>query len=262
MIDTHCHLERREYGADLDQVIKRSKQRLQAVITSCANPKDLTFTLNLVRQHPNFIFATAGLHPVYVNRINENVLKEYFAEIKKSKDLLVGVGEIGLDYNWVKDSVLQKKQRDFFLHQITLAKELDLPVVIHSRDSTIDAIEILEDTSLEKIQMHMFTERSVLDRIISNGWSISVNTSLLRSKNLRKIVRDCPLDYLLLETDSPWLGIGEDGNIKALDEVRNEPTAIMLVARKIAEIKKISLKEVDEETSKNAQSFFGLESLM
>jgi TatD DNase family protein len=258
MIDTHCHLERHEYDIDLDQVIRRSKQRLQAVITSCANPKDLTFTLHLVKKHSNFIFATAGIHPVYVKNLKEREIEEYLSQIRFVKDLIVGVGEVGLDYNWVKDSTLQKKQRDLFKRQIILAKELCLPLVVHSRDSTIDAVEILEDNCLKHVQMHMFTERSILNRVVNNGWYISVNTSLLRNKNIRKIVRDYPLSYLLLETDAPWLGIGKDGNIKSIDEARNEPTAVMLVAEKIAEIKKISLKEVDEQTTKNARTFFRL----
>jgi TatD DNase family protein len=81
---------------------------------------------------------------------------------------------------------------------------------------------------------------------------------LLRSKNVRKIVRDCPLEQLMLETDSPWLGIGKDGNIKSKDEVRNEPTAVSLVAEKIAMIKKLDIKAVDTQTTQNAIDFFNL----
>ena len=82
-----------------------------------------------------------------------------------------------------------------------------------------EVIDILEEHNAKSVQMHMFTTRSLLKRVIDNGWLISVNTLLLRSKNVRKIVRDCPIKQLMLETDSPWLGIGNDGNIKPKNEV-------------------------------------------
>jgi TatD DNase family protein len=143
-----------------------------------------------------------------------------------------------------------------FQQFIQVAQELQLPLVIHSRDSTEDVVEILEAHKLTDVQMHMFTKRPLLQRVISNGWLISVNTLLLRSKTVKKIVRDCPLEQLLLETDAPWLGIGADGNIKSKYEVRNEPLAVQRVAEKIAEIKRMEPLEVVVQTGKNACTFF------
>jgi TatD DNase family protein len=104
----------------------------------------------------------------------------------------------------------------------------------------------------------MFTKRSMLKRVIDNGWFVSVNTVLLRTKNVKKIVRDCPLEQLMLETDSPWLGIDKDGKLKPKFIVRNEPIAVRLVADKVAQIKKINFENVDRQTTENAINFFNL----
>ena len=256
MIDTHCHLEQTDYDKDRDDVIERCKKQLQAVITSCANPRNFDLTMKIVRKHKGFVFSTASIHPKYVKEFGKKEIQEYIERIKSNKDSIVAIGETGLDYNWVKEAKWQERQKQLFKQLIMLAKNLRLPLVIHSRDSTKDAIEILEKHAGKRIQMHMFMTYSLLKRVIDNGWLLSVNTLLLRSKNIRKIVRDCPLEQLMLETDAPWLGIGKDGKIKPKNKIRNEPIAVMLVAKKIAEIKKIDIENVDKYTSENAINFF------
>lgn len=258
MIDTHCHLEQSDYNKDRDTVIRRCKQKLQAVITSCANPANFGLTLQLVRNYQGFLFATASIHPSYVKKFSEEEITDYIEQIKSNRDHLVAIGETGLDYHWVKDDEWQKKQKHLFVRLIEVAKQLHLPLVIHSRDSSEDAIEILEQHAGKRVHMHMFTNRALLNQVIDNGWLISVNTFLLRSKNMKKIVRDCPIDQLMLETDSPWLGVDRDGRIKPKDEVRNEPTSVRLVAEKIADIKKMDIEQVDQQTTSNAIKFFRL----
>ena len=255
LIDTHCHLAQDDYDRDRSQVLARCQQAMRAVITCCANPKDFALTTQLVKQYPDFIFVSASIHPQYIT-LSDQDIAEYFQEIRANRTNLVAIGETGLDYNWVTDQPGQIRQKHIFQQFIGLAQELQLPLVIHSRDSTEDVIEILEAYNLKHVQMHMFTRRPLLQRVIQNGWMISVNTLLLRSKTVRKIVRDCPLDQLFLETDAPWLGIGADGSIKSKYEVRNEPLAVQLVADKIAEIKHIETIEVAVQTGKNACTFF------
>ena len=127
-------------------------------------------------------------------------------------------------------------------------------------DSAVIKFEVLEQHSANRVQLHMFTHRSSLKRVLDNGWFISVNTLLLRSKNVKKIVRDCPLERIFLETDAPWLGINEANKVKPKSEIRNEPVSVQIVAEKIAEIKKIDVKEVDVQTTENAIKFFDLDS--
>jgi len=258
MIDTHCHLEQSDYDMDRDDVIKRCKKHLQAIITSCANPKHFDLTLRLLKKHDRFVYSTVSVHPKYVKDLKDNEIREYFNLIKSNRDSFVAIGETGLDYYWIKEAEWREKQKSIFKLLITLAEQIRLPLVIHSRDSTEEVIEILEQESAKHVQMHMFTDRSFLNNVIENGWLISVNTLLLRSKNVRKIVRDCPLENLMLETDAPWLGIGDDGEIKQKEKVRNDPTSVRLIAEKISEVKKVGIEEVDCRTTKNAVEFFKL----
>jgi TatD DNase family protein len=258
MIDTHSHLEQPDFNDDRNLVIQRCKKQLQAVITSCADPRYLNLTLKLTRQYLGFVFATASIHPSYVQKYSSEDIEIYIERIKASKESIIAIGETGLDYNWIKDCEWQERQRDLFRRLIKLSKELQLPLVIHSRDAIEDVLEILEQREAKKVQMHMFTSHNFLKRVLENNWTISINTLLLRSKSQRKIVRDCPLENLMLETDSPWLGLGEDGNIKAKDVVRNEPVAIKLVAKKICDIKGVDLEKVTEQTSSNAIQLFNL----
>lgn len=256
MIDTHCHLEQPDYNKDRDRVIKKCKRHLQAVITCCANPENFDVTMQLVRENCGFIFACASLHPRYVKEVKGRRLEEYLEAIRLQKMSLVAIGETGLDYNWITYPEGQEKQKQLFVRLIALAEQLQLPLVVHSRKATEDVINILEEQKAKAVQMHMFTTRSLLNRVLENGWLISVNTLLLRSKTVKKVVRDCPLEQIMLETDSPWLGIDKDGTIKPKNVVRNDPTAILLVAEKIAEIKKLDLEEVDNQTTHNATEFF------
>jgi len=258
MIDTHCHLGQPDYHTDRDMIIKKCKRHLQAIVTCCATPNNFDLTMQLVKENHDFIFACASLHPRYVKEVKERSLEEYLEAIRLQKKSLVAIGETGLDYNWITDPEGQKKQKQLFLRLIALAEQLQLPLVVHSRKATEDVINILEEQKTKAVQMHMFSTRSLLNRVIDNGWLISVNTLLLRSKTVKKIVRDCPLEQIMLETDSPWLGIGEDGNIKPKNVVRNDPTTIHLVAKKIAEIKKLDLEKVDNQTTQNATEFFNI----
>ena len=258
MIDTHCHLEQSDYDHDRSTVVARSRRGLHAIVVSCVHPRNFISTVQLVTKYRGFVFATASIHPSYVRDIEERGVNDYLKQIASMRHNLVGIGETGLDYNWVKDSQWRERQKHLFVQFIKLGNELQLPLVIHSRDATEKVLCVLKQYAETPIHMHMFTRRSALPQVIDQGWFISVNTLLLQSKTVRKIVRDCPMDRLMLETDAPWLGVGEDGKIKPKDEVRNEPTAVRAVAQKIAEIKKLTIDEVDAQTTKNAVDFYHL----
>ncbi len=248
MIDVHSHLEQRDYLLDRDDVIKKCRKELRAVITSCAHPKDFDLTLQLVENHKGFVFATVGIHPEYIKEVTEKEKDEFIDMIRDNKSKIVGIGETGLDFFWIKESEWQQKQKEWFVDFINLAKDLKLPLVIHARDAFEEAIKILEQEDAKKVLMHMFGANQLVKRVVDNGFFVSVNTILLKSKKHKKIVRDMPLDRLMLETDAPWLGRGK----------RNYPTSVKLVAERIAEIKKTSFEEVDDTTTRTAIEFFNL----
>lgn len=248
MIDSHCHLEQKDYNSDRDEVIEKCKKELKAVITSCAHPKDFNLTMQIIKKHKNFVFATIGIHPEYIKEISEKQKDDFLDLIKENKEKNIGIGEIGLDFFWIKEKYWQEKQRELFIEMINFAKDLKKPIIVHSRDAFEESIKILEQEDVKDVLMHMFGANNLIKIVIENNWFISVNTILLRSKKYKKVIRDSPLENILLETDAPWLGFGK----------RNDPLSIKQVAEKIAEIKKISFEKVWKQCGKNAVKFFGL----
>lgn len=256
MIDVHCHLEQPDYEKDRDEVIEKCKKELKAVITSCTHPNDLSLTLQLVERYKGFVFCTVGIHPEYVKEISEREKDEFLERVKANKDKIVGIGEVGLDFFWIREEEWRARQKELFLELINFAKELKKPLVIHARKASDECVNILEKADAKKVLMHMFGANHLVKRIVENGWYVSMNAIVLRSKKHKKVVRDMPLEKIMLETDSPWLAPK-----KLLEgvEARNDPTSIRIVAEKIAEIKKLSFQEVWEKCGANAIRFFNLQ---
>jgi len=252
MIDVHCHLEQKDYSQDRDEVIKKCRQQLKAVVTCCAHPKDFSLTMELVKKYKGFIFATAGIHPQYVREIDEKQKEEFFDLIRKNREKIVAVGEVGLDFNWEKEDQWRERQKQMFVGFINLAKELKLPVVVHSWDACSEVVKILGQQDAKRVLLHMFEDHNAAKQVVENGWFVSVNAIVLQSKKYKKVVRDMPLQQLMLETDAPWLAPEGFGS------KRNDSTAVRYVAEKIAEIKKTSFDEVDKITTENTVRFFNL----
>ncbi|MFH8086829.1 MAG: TatD family hydrolase, partial [Candidatus Aenigmatarchaeota archaeon] len=222
---------------------------LKAIITCCAHPKDFDLTLSLVEKYKGFVFACMGIHPGYIKEISEEEKESFIEKIKLNKDRIVGIGETGLDFFWIKEENFQEKQRGLFVELINLAKELSLPLIIHAREAYEEAVKILEKENAKKVLLHMFGANHLVKRIVENGWFVSVNTIILKSKKHKKVVRDVPLERIMLETDSPWLSpFGK----------RNTPLSVKVVAEKIAEIKKVTLEEVKKVTTDSTIKFFNL----
>jgi len=248
MIDVHCHLEQKDYEKDRDEIIEKCKKELKAVITCCCHPDDFDLTMEMVEKYKNFVFATVSIHPEYIKEVKEEVVENFFKKIEENKEKIVGIGETGLDFI-TKEPEWREKQKELFVKFIDLAKNLNLPLVIHARKAFKEAIEVLEKSGAKNVLMHFFTQKDLLPKIIENGWSISVNTTLLSSKNIKKIVRDLKIEKIMTETDSPWLG--PNGQ-------RNDPRSIKLVVEEISRIKKMKIEEVDKITTQNAIEFFKL----
>jgi len=248
MIDVHCHLEQKDYDKDRDEIIEKCKKELKAVITCCCHPDDFDLTMEMVEKYKNFLFATVSIHPEYIKEVNEEIVENFFKKIEENKEKIVGIGETGLDFI-IEEPEWREKQKELFVKFIDLAKNLNLPLVIHARKAFKEAIEVLERSGAKNVLMHFFTQKDLLPKIIENGWSISVNTTLLSSKNIKKIVRDLKIEKIMTETDSPWLG--PNGQ-------RNDPRSIKLVVEEISRIKKMKIEEVDKITTQNAIEFFKL----
>jgi len=249
MIDSHAHLEQEDYSEDLDSVIKRCKEAgLIAIVTSSANPKDFEKTMKIAEDNPGFVFPAIGIHPEYIKELSIKEIDDQIVKIKENADKIYAIGEVGLDYHWIAEEEYRKQQQQLFRRMIQLAKELKKPLVIHSRKAMEDTIQILEEEKAEKVMMHMFGSRSHLQQVIDNGWSISIGPLIKKSKGIRKIARDMPMDKLMLETDSPWFG----------EDKRGEPTNIKIAAEYIARFKKVDFDVIWKTCAQNSIKFFDL----
>ena len=255
MIDSHMHLEQGDYDKDRDELVKELKKELKAVITVCADIGDWEKTRSLVEKYKEFVFATAAIHPQHIGKVKKKEIEDFIDLLREEakKGNLVGIGECGLDYNWVKDEKLREKQKEMFIQFIKLAKEVKLPLVVHSWNSDEEVIKILEDEGMKgkKVLLHQFEGKRLVEKIKENRWFVSIGPGVQRSKNRRKLARDLPLNQITLETDSPWFGDGKRGT----------PLNVKKAAEKIAEIKKISVKEVEEQTDLNSIKLFNLSKL-
>lgn len=254
MIDAHCHLESKEYANDLDEVIELCKKEgLKALVSVCAHPKDFGRSLEIVEKYKNYVFLCASIHPEFVKEITAKQVDDYFDKLKESKKKIVAIGECGLDYFWIKEDVWRKRQKELFIQHIELAKELKLPMVIHTRGAWDDVLKILEQEDVKRVMLHMWgsKDKEHLKRIVENKYFVSVGPVIVKSKERKKMVRDLPLENLMLETDSPWFG--QNGE-------RGLPTNVKIPCEKIAEVKRLDGNYASDVTDRNVISFFSLPS--
>lgn len=248
MIDVHCHLEQKDFDSDRKETIEKCKKEIKALITCCAHPRDFEVTIKMVSGNPGFVYASAGIHPSYVKEFDEKDVSAFIDKIRKSRKHFVAIGETGLDFHWIKEKEWQEKQKGLFIEMIELSKELDLPLVIHTRDAMEQTVKILENSDAKSVLFHLYGSRDFIPVVMENGWNISIGPLIKQSKLHKKIARDMPLENIMLETDSPWFGFGS----------RSDPTHIRIAAEKIAEAKKIDFETVWKQCGKNAEKFFSL----
>lgn len=248
-IDTHCHVDEKEIQPNV--YFKHAKeQNVHSCILSFCDPKDLENILNFIKKYPEF-YLTVGFHPEHANEVKEEdyVMLE---ELISKEARIVAIGEIGLDYYWVKDN--KDKQRQVLYRQLELAKKLHLPVVIHSRDSIGEIYEILKEYPEVKGVIHCFSgSLEMANKFIDLGYYLGIGGVLtFKNSKLWEVIEKVPLSSILLETDSPYL---------APEPVRgtvNESKNIPYIAKKIAEIKNVSVEEVANMTTHNAIQLFDL----
>ncbi|MFH0711713.1 MAG: TatD family hydrolase [archaeon] len=245
LVDVHAHLESSKFDGDLDEVIRRFVDAGgRVVINSGTSPERNRECLELARRY-DCVRASFGFYPV--GNFSKDVDKE-IEWIRERLSECVAVGEIGLDFAEGRGDM--ERQVKLFKKMLGFAKEVGLPVVIHSRKAEAEAIEILEEFGMKKVVMHCFCGRkSLIKRCVENGWSFSVPPAIMRWDNFRMLVESVPIEQLLTETDSPYLS--------SVAGERNEPVNVLVTLKEIARIKGLSVEEVSEKIWGNAGRMFG-----
>lgn len=254
IIDVHAHYEDERYNEDREETLKRQYENgVEHIINAGAGIESSKGALDIANSHEN-VYCTIGIHPEYVEE-GENIedLKKLYVE--NSKDKIVAIGEIGLDYHYTKE--FKEEQKKLFKEQLEFAYEVGLPVQIHSRDASIDTVEVLEiaDKKPDKIMFHCFDlNEQTAKYIIEKGYKISVggNITYKRTDTAIRVIKEMPIESIMTETDSPYLTpVPHRGE-------RNESLNIAYVIEKIAEIKEMDKEQVAKILYNNAVEFYGL----
>lgn len=251
LFDTHAHLNFKDFKKDCEEVIKRTLDNNVWMINVGSQYETSQRAVVIAEKYKEGIYAAIGLHPIHSQ---DGFDYEKYRELAVSKKV-VAMGEIGLDYK--SEYVLFKeKQKEVFLKQIELAKELKLPIIFHCRMAHEDLISMLnaeynvQNTNLKGV-IHCFTGKwEEAKKYLEMGFYLGFNGIIFRL-NLNEVIIKTPLDKILIETDCPYLA-------PPSLEGRNEPMYVKYVAEKIANVKKINYEEVEGQTAKNAKTLFNI----
>lgn len=253
LTDTHTHLYSKEFDPDRNQLIDEAiSQGVTQFFLPNIDSDSIPIMYQVEKQYPNNCFAMMGLHPCSVNEDYQKELHVVKHWLGKRK--FAAVGEIGIDLYWDKTFLAQ--QQDAFRTQIQLAQQYDLPYVIHARDSFDEVMEIVDEfkDNAPKAIFHCFSGTvEQAEQVIDHGnFKIGIGGVVtFKNAGLDKVVDAIDLKHIVLETDAPYLAPAPKRG------KRNNPDYLVLVAKKIAEIKNISIEEVAEVTTQNSKEVFG-----
>lgn len=255
LIDSHAHIQTKEFSADIAQVVRRAVEAGVEKIIVVGGAGDLSSNdaaIALAESYPG-LYATVGMHPHDAKEVNEEEFQRLESLAQRPK--VVAIGESGLDYYYNHSP--REVQVEIFRRFIHLAQESGLPLVVHVRDAYREAAEIVKHEGRGKLQgvIHCFTgDYNAASDLLDLGLYLSF-TGILTFKNadpLREVVRKLPLDRILLETDSPYLApVPHRGK-------RNEPAFVCRVAETMAKVKGLPLDEVAQATTRNAEALFAI----
>lgn len=257
-IDSHCHIDGEAFDADRDEVVKRASEAgvKAMLVVGTGNPHDgeIARAVETAERYEN-VFASVGVHP-HDARAYDDKAEETLVNLVKSSEKVIAWGEIGLDFYY--DHSPRDVQREVFRRQIRKAKDLNLPIIIHSRDADDETVEILtKECSYPNFRgiMHCFGGTARMAQSLMNiGFLISFagNVTFKKAENLRDAARVVPLEKLLIETDCPFLTpIPFRGK-------RNEPAYVVEIARFLADFYGVELETLANRTTQNFLDFFKL----
>lgn len=251
IIETHVHLCDEKYDADRDEILKRANEA--GVMKFLNIGAELKEVRKIAIMEIDNVFKAMGLHPHNAHEFSPAVydeIKGYFKAQKKA----VAVGEIGLDY--YKSTTPKELQEKVFRAFLDLAKELDLPVAIHSREAFDDVYKLLKEYGIRKRGViHCFTgDVNNAKRFIDMGYMLGIGGVITypNAETLRQAVSEVPLEWLVLETDAPWLAPqAERGK-------RNEPACLKHIVQALARVKNVSVETIESVTTENAENLFNI----
>lgn len=253
--DNHAHLDDGKFDEDREEIIEKIHNENIDFISAGYSLDGSKKAIELSKKY-DFIYATCGISPNDIPQSEDElwIMLNQIEELAIKNDKVLAIGEIGLDYYWEKDENVRSLQRKAFTEQINLANKLDLPIVIHTRDAIMDTLTILKENNVRNkgvfhccpLNRELIKEALKLDFYISFAGPITFKNS----KNANEIIELVPNDKMLIETDSPYL------SPEPFRGKRNDPRNVKFIAKKIAEVKNMELKDIAKITYENAKKVY------
>lgn len=257
IIDTHTHFNDDKIYPFVDDFISRAKEKnVVAIFNNGDSLNSFSRILDLEKRYPSFCYAVLGIHPEFASESDEYFTKAY-QTIKDNRDFIYAIGEIGLDYHYSKDSEYVAKQKKRFIEQIRLAKQLNLPIVIHSRDADFDTLNIIKQELPPKLDLHCYSGsveilKEYLKLPIETHIGIGGVCTFKNAKTIKEVVSFAPIEVLLTETDAPYLAPTPfRGQV-------NESSYLPYIIKEIAELKSQDYDEVEELLYIQGKEFYGI----
>lgn len=253
-IDAHIHLYCDEYREILDETIRDAKQSgVGAIFSAAEDYESCLETLGLTRKYGGYVHPVIGLHPWEATRSLKD-LGKVEELILKNRDIIVAIGEVGLDRKYAREDEGWDRQVEAFGAMLRASEETGLPVVVHSRKSAEHVVEALESHSIDKVLFHWFSgEVGTLEKIMDRGFFVSFTPSVTYSKRTQRLALKSDLGQVLTETDGPVSYYGEFKGVLTV------PSFVVRVVEKMAEVYGLPVRDVELQIMKNASNFFGLE---
>ena len=253
IFETHAHYDDEQFDSGREALLASLPDcGIKRVVNIGASIASTRNSIELAEKY-DYIYAAVGVHPSEIAELDE----ECFAWLKELTKLekVVAVGEIGLDYYWDKEPEVQERQRYWFRRQMDLAREVGLPIVVHSRDAAADTMQVMKEAHAEEIPgvIHCYSySPEMAQEFIKMGYYIGVGgvVTFKNAKKLKETVEQIPLERILLETDCPYMA-PEPNRGK-----RNDSGNIPYIVAKIAELKHVTPEEVEQTTWQNAMNFY------
>lgn len=257
IIDTHTHYNAKEFSLDISSCIQRAKENhVKAIFNNGDSLPSFSRILELARLYPSFCYSVLGIHPEFAGE-DDDYFNQSYQEIIEHKNEIKAIGEIGLDYHYSKDPIYVQKQKNRFIEQIRLAKQLSLPIVVHARDADFDTLNIIKEELPEKVDLHCFSGsveilKEYLKLPIDFHIGIGGVCTFKNARVIKEVIQYAPLSILLTETDAPYLApVPHRGE-------RNESIYIEYVISEIAALKACDKEELASILFKQGKDFYGI----
>jgi len=251
IIDTHTHIYDKQFEEDFDDVMKRIEDELEGIVSIGFDLESSLKSIELANRY-SFVNAVIGVHPVDIKKYNDKVEKE-LERLALTEKKVVAIGEIGLDYHWMEDP--KDVQIAGFRKQMELAERVKKPVVIHTREALQDTLDVLKDYKNVGGILHCYPGSLEAAKPFLDRYYLGIGGTLTfkNNKKTKELVKELPLEKIVLETDCPYL------TPVPFRGKRNEPVYTKYVAEEVARIKEISVEEVIKITTENAKKIYGMQ---